>query len=199
VVAAAVLVCDRDGLAGLTVAAVAGEVGCRPPSVYHHVDGLAGLSRAVALVATRDLVATLQDAVADRTGLDACTALAAATRAWAAAHPHRVEALRYHDDVEDPELETARAGALLLFQDTIAGLGIAPADRPALVAMLLAALRGAIDAANDSKHHDTEGLDAARATGHDLLVDLALEHLAAVAAGAPASPRRSDDPSRPTP
>ena len=62
IIDAAVRVCDREGLAGLTVAAVAAEVGCRPPSVYHHVDGLDGLLRAVTFVAAEQLVAAMEAA-----------------------------------------------------------------------------------------------------------------------------------------
>lgn len=181
VIAAAVRLSDDEGLAALTVAAVADAVGCRPPSVYHHVDGLAGLSRAVALVATEDLISTLAEATDGLDGMEACTALVDATRAWGAAHPHRVAALRYHDDVDDPELGNARAEALLIFQDAVAGLGIPAEQRPPLVAMLMAALRGAIDGGHDAERHEGDGLGEARIAGTDLLIELALGHLASVA------------------
>ena len=186
VIAAAVRLSDDGGLEALTVAAVADAVGCRPPSVYHHVDGLAGLSRAVSLSATRDLIATLEEATDGLDGMDACAALVDATRAWGGAHPHRVAALRYHDDIEDPELSTARAETLLLFQDAVAGLGIPAEERPPLVSMLLSALRGAIDGGHDATRHDGDGLGEARVAGNDLLVELAMGHLATVAARAAA-------------
>ncbi len=181
VIAAAVRLSDDGGLEALTVAAVADAVGCRPPSVYHHVDGLAGLSRAVALAATRDLIQTLEEATDGLDGMAACTALVDSAREWGSTHPHRVEALRYHDEVEDPDLATARAESLLLFQDAVAGLGIPAEDRPPLVAMLLSALRGAIDGGHDAKRHEGDGLSEARVAGNDLLITLAMEHLTTVA------------------
>lgn len=181
VIAAAVRLSDDGGLAGLTVAAVADAVGCRPPSVYHHVDGLAGLSREVARSATEDLLNTLEDATAGLDGMDALIALVDAARAWGGAHPHRVQALRYHDEIEDPDLSAARAEVLLRFQDAIGGLGIPAGERPPLVAMLLSALRGAVDGAHDAARHDGDGLGEARVAGNDLLMELAMAHVARVA------------------
>lgn len=181
VVAAAVGLTDDGGLEALTVAAVADAVGCRPPSVYHHVDGLAGLSRAVALAATLDLVASIEQANDGLDGMPALTAVIEASRAWGRAHPHRLDALQYHDDVDDPELAGARVRMLLLFQDAVAGLGIPAEERPPLVALLLAALRGAVERGLDPHRYEGDGLEEARDAGRDLLVRLCVDHLAAVA------------------
>lgn len=181
VIAAAVRLSDEGGLEALTVAAVADAVGCRPPSVYHHVDGLGGLSREVARAATEDLLATLEDATAGLEGMDALTALVDAARAWGGAHPHRVQALRYHDDIEDPDLSTARAEVLLQFQDAIGGLGIPASERPPLVALLRSALRGAFDGGHGAARHDGDGLSEARVAGNDLLMELAMAHVTRVA------------------
>lgn len=180
VIDAAVHLSDEQGLRDLTVAAVADAVGCRPPSVYHHVDGLAGLSRAVALHATLDLNSTLEDALRDRDGVEACRALVDAAVGWARAHPYRVEALRYHDGVDDPALTTARGGTALLFQDAVARLGVPPEDRPPLVALLRAMLRGVAEDPDDVALHGGGDLAAAQAAGNRLLVDLTLDHLADV-------------------
>ena len=182
VIDAAVRLSDSDGLSALTVAAVADAVGCRPPSIYHHVDGLDGLSRAVALVAAEDAHAALSAATAGTTGMATLTALVEASRAWGAAHPNRQEAMRYVDPGSDPELAAARGRVMLLFQDAVAGLGIPAGQRPPLVAMLIAAVRGSVDALHESRRHDEPELAEAWSAGHDLLVELALEHLAEVTA-----------------
>ena len=45
VVETAARLADRDGYDALTLGAVAADAGVRPPSLYNHVDGLAGLRR----------------------------------------------------------------------------------------------------------------------------------------------------------
>ena len=67
---------------------------------------------------------------------------------------------------------------MLVFQDAVAGLGVPAEQRPPLVAMLIAAVRGAIDAVREAARHDEQELADAWTAGHDLLTELALEHLA---------------------
>lgn len=177
VIDAAVDLSDAAGLDSLTVAAVAEAVGCRPPSVYHHVDGLDGLSRAVALAAAEDVLAAIHEATADTTGMATCTALVAACRAWGAANPHRHEAMRYRDPADDAELAAVRGRVMLAFQDAVAGLGVPAEERPPLVAMLIAAVRGSVDAAIEAELHHEPELAEAWTAGHDLLVELALQHV----------------------
>lgn len=179
VIAAAVRVCDRDGSDGLTVAAVAAEVGCRPPSVYHHVEGLDGVLRAVTLVAAAHLVDELQDAIRDQEGVAAVRAVVSAARQWGLAHPGRFAALRTPVGPDaDPELAAARAAVLLPVQDALAAAGVPRAQRPALVAALVAAVRGCISADLDAETRGTATPADARTVGHDLLVELLLGHIA---------------------
>lgn len=191
VVAAAVSVADRDGLGELTVAAVASEVGCRPPSVYHHVDGLDGLLRAVALVAAEDLSATLEAAVQDRTGRDAVAALTEAAHGWGVAHPARFEAVRRPiDAAEHPDLAAACNATLLPFQDALLDAGVPAEQRPTVLAALLTAIRGGVLADIDASDHDVLEPTARRA-GRELVIGLVLDHLATLGVEA-------DDPSHAT-
>lgn len=185
VIDAAVRLSDEAGLGALTVAAVASEVGCRPPSVYHHVDGLAGLSRAVALAVAEEALDVVRAAVEGRSGMDAVTNLVTTAREWGVAHPHRAETMRYVDPANDAALAAARAQVMLVFQDAVADLGIPADERPPLVAMLIASIRGSIDAVREAERHDEPALADAWTAGHDLLVDLALDHLAEAADQAP--------------
>ncbi len=61
VVESATRIADASGLSALTLAAVAGEVGVRTPSLYKHVDGLPSLRRLVGVRAKRELAAVLED------------------------------------------------------------------------------------------------------------------------------------------
>jgi AcrR family transcriptional regulator len=92
VVDVAATIADADGLPGVTLARVAGELGVRAPSLYNHVDGRPGLIRAVALQAIRELTAALRDAAVGRSGPDALAATARAYRDYARAHPGRYAA-----------------------------------------------------------------------------------------------------------
>ena len=49
VIETAAALADQEGLEAVTLARVAAELGVRSPSLYSHVDGLAGLRRAIAL------------------------------------------------------------------------------------------------------------------------------------------------------
>lgn len=196
VVSAAVRVCDREGLDGLTVAAVAAEVGCRPPSVYHHVDGLAGLVRAVTFVAAEQLLAALEAARQDDDR--ALPRMAAAAHDWGVRHPARFDALRRPVDAgAEPELAAARSQVMLPVQDALIELGVRPRERATLMAALVAAVRGSIAA--DIDGGDQQDRIDARAAGRDLLLDLLLDHIAAVATGTDdvtTGARRLDDATR---
>jgi AcrR family transcriptional regulator len=87
VVDAAAAIADAEGLDAVTLARVAGELGVRAPSLYNHVDGRAGLLRALALRGIRELTGALRDAAIGRSGADALAATARAYRAYASAHP----------------------------------------------------------------------------------------------------------------
>ena len=112
VVETAARVADRDGYDALTLGAVAAEAGVRPPSLYNHVDGLAGLRRELALAGLAELGERLRDAAVGRAGADALLALAAAYRAYARDHPGVYGALQRAPGPGDDEV--AAAGARLL-------------------------------------------------------------------------------------
>lgn len=185
VIAAAVTVSDRDGFGALTVAAVADEVGCRPPSVYHHVDGLSGLAQAVALHATRDLIDRLNAATEGTEGMETLKALTATCRDWGRAHPTRVDAtmLQATDD-EAPELGAARDEVLLQWQDAVAGIGVPASERPPLVSALMAATHGCVSIERAAAQRGNLELADARRAGQDLLVELLMDHLASLRATA---------------
>jgi AcrR family transcriptional regulator len=91
VVAAARTVLERDGAAGLTMQAVADELGIKAPSLYKHVAGKAAIE--IELVrATLAEVGRALHAALDRAervgGHEAVAAVLAAYRSYALAHPN---------------------------------------------------------------------------------------------------------------
>jgi AcrR family transcriptional regulator len=78
---------DSEGSSSLTLARLAAELGVKPPSLYGHVDGLAGLTRLVAIDGIRRLGEACRAAVMGRSGEDGLKAIANAYRGWALQHP----------------------------------------------------------------------------------------------------------------
>ena len=107
VVDAAAAIADAEGLDAVTLARVAGGLGVRAPSLYNHVDGRAGLLRALALRGVRELTAALRDAAVGRSGTDALGATARAYRAYAGAHPGLYAASVAAPAPDDAEHRTA--------------------------------------------------------------------------------------------
>jgi AcrR family transcriptional regulator len=92
VVDEAVAIADAEGLAGVTLAAVAAALDVRPPSLYNHVAGRDALLRAVTLRGLGELAAAMREASVGRAGRDALRAAARAYRAYAHAHRGRYAA-----------------------------------------------------------------------------------------------------------
>ncbi|WP_402466977.1 TetR/AcrR family transcriptional regulator [Isoptericola aurantiacus] len=110
-----------DGFTNLSLAQVAARAGVSAPSLYKHVRSLGALRRDVAVVAVRELDATITRAVVGRSGPDALRGLAHALRDHARAHPGRYEATQVAPDPEDPEAAEHRAVA----QDVVATIAAA--------------------------------------------------------------------------
>jgi|HigsolmetaAR202D_1030399.scaffolds.fasta_scaffold09371_2 AcrR family transcriptional regulator len=87
VVAVAAQLADANGLEQLTLAQVAAQLGVRLPSLYNHVDGLAGLHYELALYGLRELLEQIRQAAIGKSGEEAVIALAQAYRAFVLAHP----------------------------------------------------------------------------------------------------------------
>ena len=130
VIATAARIADRDGLASATPSAVARALGVRTPSLYHHVDGAAGLRRALAWAAADELtlrVASAVDDAGDRA--DALRSVAHAYRAFAIEHPGLHQALLPAPRPgEDDELAAAMAAPVAIVAGIIADSSGDPSD-----------------------------------------------------------------------
>lgn len=111
VVRAAAGLADRDGWSAMTLSQVAKEVDRHVTSLYAHVDSLAGLRRAIALLAIDELSDAVWRAALGKVKGDALRAIAEEYRSYALAHPGRTAAITSEHDSADSEL--AARGARL--------------------------------------------------------------------------------------
>lgn len=115
VIQAAATIADSLGdINRVTLAEVAGHFGIKIPSLYNHVDGLAGLRREIALLGLRELTECLQAAAVGRSGEAALIAIAHTYRQFAKTYPGRYAASLEAPDPEDTELSAAAQKLLLL-------------------------------------------------------------------------------------
>jgi AcrR family transcriptional regulator len=143
VVAAAAAVADRDGIDGLTLAGVAATLDVRSPSLYSHVDGLAGLRRAVALDAARRLGAEMAAAIDHRRGEDALRAMAVAYRSFAKRHPGAyatINTVPSPDD--DAEVYAVFAAQLPPIVAVLEDMGVERAEAVDVIRAVRSALHG---------------------------------------------------------
>lgn len=130
VVEVAAALADRDGLEALTLAAVAGELGIRTPSLYKHVEGLPALRRLLAVRAKRRLAEVLRAAAVGRARSDALRAVALAYRAWAFEHPGLYDAAQAAPQAADADDVAASEAVVGVVFDVLRGY---PVDDDVLI------------------------------------------------------------------
>lgn len=140
VVAAAAELADADGLAQLTLARLAAELGVRTPSLYAHIDGLDDLRARMGARGASELAASLQVAAAGRARGDALRAIAHAYRAYAHAHPGTYAAMQLAPEGE--EFETAAAELIGLIFAVLRGYAIEGEPAIHAVRVIRSALHG---------------------------------------------------------
>lgn len=146
VLAAAAAIADADGLAALSLAAVAERLGMRAPSLHHHVGSLDGLRRQLAMFGAIQLAAALDDAVDGLRGTDAIAAAARAYRAFARKHRGQMAAmLPAPKPGEDDELYQTLGRPVMVLTARLADLGIEGDDAIHAIRMLRSYLHGFVD------------------------------------------------------
>lgn len=110
---------DEVGLATLTLSALAQRLGVRQPSLYKHIDSMAGLHRDIAVHAKRDLGEVLARASVGRSGADAISAMSHAYRDWARKHPARYEAANLMPAPGDVDDEAVSVAAIQVIADVL--------------------------------------------------------------------------------
>lgn len=89
---AAAELADQEGLAAVTLAALARHFGVKAPSLYAHVAGERDVKQRVAVLALAETADRVGEAIAGRSGRAALDALGRAYRDYATAHPGRHQA-----------------------------------------------------------------------------------------------------------
>jgi AcrR family transcriptional regulator len=142
VLAAAERIVDRDGATGLSMTALAGELGVKVSSLYNHVPSLEGLRGELQNRAMRELGEQLRQEAMGRVGETGLRALAHQMRDFARAHPGRYE-LAMREPHDRAGFAEASANAQSALGAIVASYGI---DDPALELQVgaFAALHGVI-------------------------------------------------------
>jgi AcrR family transcriptional regulator len=122
--AAAVTVVDRDGFDALTLTAVADELGVAASTLYTHIEGLDGLKRLVAQVATRNLTELVRNSAIGASGPAALIAMGVVYRDFALDHPGQFASTLLPPQFESDELSDANAALLDVFVLVYRGAGL---------------------------------------------------------------------------
>lgn len=142
VVDEAARVADEVGWERLTLAAVAGRLGVRLPSLYKHVPSLEALRSGVRAQATGELAEALTRAMLGSAGGEALRAVAGAYRTFAREHPGRYEATIAAPSPDDPEHLAAAAAAMQVIEATLRGYDLSGDDAIDAARALRASLHG---------------------------------------------------------
>lgn len=146
VATAATIIADRDGLEAATLTAVAEELGIKTPSLYNHVDGVAGLRRLLALHGSEILLRAFEKAADRLEGADALRAIAEADRRFALEHPGLYASfLPAPRPEDDPELYHAMAAPVFHVAHILLEMGIPQSEAIHLIRALRALLHGFLD------------------------------------------------------
>lgn len=106
-----------------TLAAVAGHLGVRPPSLYNHVSGLAELRAIAASQVLEDLADAAGEAVMGRSDDDAVAHLMMAYRDYVTRFPRRY-ALLTQEDMSSPAILPAATRLLGVIAAAVRGYGL---------------------------------------------------------------------------
>jgi AcrR family transcriptional regulator len=168
VVAAGAALADSEGLGGVTLTRLAGELGVRPPSLYAHIASLDDLRRRIGAHAAGQLAAALATAAAGRARADALRAVAAAYRDYAHAHPGGYAALQRAPDREDEATRGAYEAVVAVVLAVLRGYGLEGDEAIHATRSVRAALHGFV------------ALEADHGFGIPLSLDESFDRLVAV-------------------
>jgi AcrR family transcriptional regulator len=135
---------DSDGLAEITLARVAQNLGVRAPSLYNHVEGLPGLLAQITLVSLGELTDAMRDAAVGRSGEDALRSVARAYRGYAQEHPGRYAATIRAPGPDDTELVAAGWRAVEVIVAVLGAWGFTGDEALHWVRVVRSALHGFI-------------------------------------------------------
>ena len=174
---------DEVGLNALTLAALAARLGIRQPSLYKHIDSMAGLHRDIAVNAKRELGEVLARASVGRSGAEAIASMSHAYRNWALTHPARYEASTRMPAEGDLEDEAVSIAAIQIITDVLTAYNLEGDDAIDAIRAFRATLHGFVSFETSGAFRLSADVDRSFARLIDGFV-VALSHWA----GATASP-----------
>jgi AcrR family transcriptional regulator len=161
VVAAAATLADAGGVESVTLTGVAGLLGIRPPSLYAHVSGLAGLRRELSLLAADRMAEALESSSTGAEGVAALRAMCVAYRSFAKEHPGLYSAAQQAvAPGEDDDLYDALARSAAPVFEALRGAGVARQRTVHLARALRSALHGFVELERTGGFGMPESVDA---------------------------------------
>ena len=146
VVAAAAAIADRDGLGAMSLRAVADDLGIKTPSLYNHVNGLAGMRRELALYGARHLAEVVSTARGEGEPAEIMRRSARAYRRFALKHRGLYQAMFPSPKPgQDDELYEAMAAPVAELAATLVAAGVSESDTVHMIRALRATVHGFID------------------------------------------------------
>ncbi|HET9921132.1 MAG TPA: WHG domain-containing protein [Ktedonobacteraceae bacterium] len=142
VVRTAAELADSKGLEEVSLATLAARLGVRSPTLYHYVDGLAGLRRELALLGTRELGQRLGRAVMGKAGDEAVRALASAYRVFVNEHPGLYAATVHAAEPDDTALQAAQTEVVDIALRSLSAYHLSQEDAIHVVRMLRSLVHG---------------------------------------------------------
>ncbi len=133
---------DEVGLDQLTLAALAVRVGVRQPSLYKHIDSMAGLRRGISVRGKVELGAVLTRSAVGRAGADAIRAMSHDYRAWARLHPGRYQAAQLAPAAGDEEDQAASLAAVQVIAEVLSAYELEGDDAIDAIRAFRSALHG---------------------------------------------------------
>ncbi|MCC9146813.1 MULTISPECIES: TetR-like C-terminal domain-containing protein [unclassified Arthrobacter] len=150
---------DEPHSEGLNLAAIADSFGVRVPSLYKHVDGVAGLQRGVTLHAKRSLTRVIAQAAIGRSRDDAIINIAHAYRGWALEHRGLYPLAMLPVDSGDPEEVEVAASFLDVMTGVLTGYQLSGDDAIDAIRFLRAALHGFVSLETSGGYEMPRDLD----------------------------------------
>lgn len=124
VIHAAAALADQHGIDQLTLAQLAAQLHIRTPSLYNHVDGLAGLWHELALLGGQQLVQRIGKAAIGRAGDTALLEIAWAYRAYVREHPGLYDVFTKTPVSADPRLQSIGQELIDILLAVLAGYNL---------------------------------------------------------------------------
>lgn len=145
VIETAIALANTHGFAAVTLASVAAQLEIRVPSLYNHVEGLAGLRREMTVWGMRLLAEQLRDAAIGKAGDDAIRSMAHAYRAFAHQNPGIYAVTLRATDADHPAIASASAAILGVVTAVLAVYHLDDTDALHTVRALRSFLHGFVD------------------------------------------------------